>query len=222
MRTYNHLIILVLFLVGACGDQASTPVPQPVPAPMVSYIRKSSPGPMTTTALIVGLPQAVAGQGLVHFRNQRTGAIQTTRSTPAGSFAVLLEATIDDLLEAQYENADGLSEVVSLGTRFKGLLPELLLNPSDGPGPLSAPDSEGLVTVRNRPEPGSPLYFTATPDSDALVVNVDSNAMLSVRVNGQGELEAKIAAKQNETIEIMLVDPMAPGLTSDHLSFKVP
>jgi hypothetical protein len=211
------LTILCLGALVGCGDLVSSPVPQPVP----SYIRQSTPQGSRVETLVVGLPSAVAGGGKVHLRDRATGASAVAVASDSGSFAGVVPIGGSPDLEARYENKDGLSEPVSLRTRGFGVHPALVPALDNSP-PVSSPDAQGQVTVTNDAGPGNPLHFNATPNTDALVSNSSKGAVVATVTDKDGRLTAKLAGATGETIEVLLVDPANPVLTSDYLTFTVP
>lgn len=211
-----RLLCLPLLLSCACGDQDSSPVPQPVPG----LIRQSTPGLTATQKLVVGLAGAVQGKGTVHLRDTITGKAASAATTGTGSFSLVLLAKEAQSLEAWFENDAGeTSDVVTLATRYLG--EGLTLGPPQ-PGVVSKPDAQGKVKVSNDGGASKPLLMTATPNVDVVVVNAASGAVALTKTDKDGRFTTTIAAKTGELIRILLVDPAQKEETSDFQSITVP
>lgn len=215
----KHLApISLLLLFAACGDQSSSPVPQPIPSPVQSMIRVSTPVHNLDQTLVLGLPQAVAGPGKVHVKNTVSGAQVSVDASSSGSFSATIAADIDASLQVSFETDEGSSDWISLGTRGIQNGPSFEA-PKYGGTLISAPDSQGLVTVSNQ---GTPPLINATPNMDLLVANADTAEVLSSVTDDQGIFNVQIAASTGDTIQILLVDPDQPVATSDFISGQVP
>jgi hypothetical protein len=212
MRLFKRLVLL-LSIVAGCGNDTSSPVPQPLPF----YIRQSTPGDSQPFKLIVGLPKAVAGAGKVHARVQGKAAEATGPSSQAGSFSLALTASQVEVIELRFETAAGLSDPVILPGPQLGFGP--VLQGARGPGVVSAPDAGGMVTVSNDGGPGQPPLLQASPSSSLLVSNASSGEVASTSTDVNGVFTARIAGKTGDTITLLLVD--STDETSDFLSFSV-
>jgi len=204
--------------VGAgCGDQDSSPVPQPVP----DFIRESTPGLKQTDKLVLGLPGAVAGSGQVHLTDQATGRRVSAPSAAAGSFnlVIIIDQTKTPQLVIQFENADGVSEPVSLATRQLTYGPTL--GPSKG-GLAQAPDAKGNVLVSNDGGAGNPLLVDASPNMTLILTVVSSGLVTSSTTDSQGRFSATVKAASGDTLGLLLVDPQDQGATSDFITASVP
>jgi hypothetical protein len=195
----------------------SSPVPQPVP----SYIRKSTPELSRKQTLVVGLPKSVAGEGKVHVSDRASGITAIVPAPAAGSFVAILAVGVGADLEVRYESRDGLSEPVSLNVRSIGDHPAL--TPSYAVGvPVSSPDAQGQVTVTNDAGPGNPLLFLATPQSEVLVSNASSGAATSAVTDQDGRFQVKLPGAQGDMIQVLLAARADSALTSDFLTYAVP
>jgi hypothetical protein len=213
MRPIRRLLPFVL-LCCACGDQDSSPVPQPVPG----LIRQSTPEIGNTETLVAGLPGAVAGKGTVHLHDKKTGKKVVTSSTNTGSFAVTLPASETESLEARFENADGLSDPVPLDVRSLGIPPELVQTKYAGLLAVVGDD----VVVSNDQGPGNPPSLEATPNVDVVVANQNTGEVVESKTDDKGLFKVTLKGKSGDTILVMLSDPARPDLTSDFVSATVP
>jgi hypothetical protein len=205
---------VLLPLVWGCGDQDSSPVPQPVPG----LIRQSTPKVGTPDTLVAGLPGAVAGQGTIHLLDRKSGKKVVAPSTDAGSFALTIPASESEDLEARFENADGLSEPVSLSVRALGIHPELVQTQYGGL--LTVVGDEVVVT--NDLGPTTPPPVQASADVDVVVANESTGQVVTSKTDGEGLFKVTLKGKSGDAILIMLSDPTNPDLTSDFVSAQVP
>jgi len=211
----SQLLLSVIVLVG-CGEQSSSPVPQPVPG----LIRQSTPTAGALKTLVVGLPGAVAGKGKVHIREGVGGKIKIVDTTDSGSFVVALPIAEGDSLEAAFETDDGLSAMVPITPRSLGVTPSL---GQPKPGVVQAPhDGKPEVVVTNDAGAGQPLLLDATPDVDVVVSNIDNGEVVTTVTDKDGKFSTKIGATTGHTIQIMLVTREEPPVTSDFVSITVP
>lgn len=223
MKYHHHLIeVLLVAMIAGCGvEQVSTPLPQPVPQPQLFFIRQSTPGYKRQSTLIVGLPQAVDGVGIVHLTTLDSGVNTTRSSTAAGSFAAVLEAGEGAEFELRFENDDGISEPVLLAAGVPSAGPSLDSVDTNGPPIVSAPDAQGQVTVTNGTDPGA-RQVMATPESEILITNETQGEITVSVTDDTGGFAAVIPGAIGDVIHLLLVDPVATSQTSDFLTFEVP
>jgi len=209
-------VTVALGLAAGCGDQVSSPVPQPVPG----MIRQSTPSPSGVQLLFVGLPGAVAGAGRVHLTYRKSGKGVVVDSAAGGSFAAALTRVALDELEARFENDDGLSDPVPLSTQLRFPTGPVFGQPK--PGVVSKPDAQGQVRVSNDAGAAQPLLLDATPNMDLLVANDKTGALATTKTDKDGRFTTQLAAASGQSIRLLLVDPTDVGVTSDFVTIPVP
>jgi hypothetical protein len=216
---HAKIVAVLLLVVGvSCGDQESSPVPQPVP----DFVRQSTHELQQEKLLVVGLPGAVAGEGEVRVQDRKGGAEVVVVSTTAGTFTSVLSAGKDADLALQFETKQGKSEwLVLRETQHDGPAPHLGL-PNSYQGPVSSPDAQGMVIVTNDGGPGQPLLLDATPEMDVIVSNGDTSELVTDVTDQTGRFSVKLPGSSGHWIHILLVSPEEKDLTSDFVSHQVP
>jgi hypothetical protein len=213
---YISLLVLSLINCGKGGDEVL-----PVPVPLIQYIRKSTPSSTKQKTVVVGLPQAVKGQGKVHLTDTVSAVTITVSSTDSGSFFGLLPVGKAAALTVVFENEKGLSNPVALINVHEGITPELVLA-YDTDEIVSSPDNQGLVTVSNDAGAEKPLLLQATPNSELIVANATNGEAVSSQTDTQGRFTVKLPGHSGDKIHLMLADASASDLTSDFLMYSVP
>lgn len=212
---------LAAFAVSACGDDAS--VPQPVPVPKISLIRRSSPETDQVETLVVGLPGAVVGDGQVEIVDRLAGGEGKAPASNKGSFVVLVPtAPQGSQLEARFVTAKGASPYISLDARSGSFGPRLGPTNQLG-GPVSPPDANGLVTVTNFDDANNIKFIDATPDVEVLVSNGNTGEVVLGTTDAQGIFRVELPAAVGDPVHIVLSDESAGSeATGNYLSFVVP
>jgi hypothetical protein len=214
----SALILLILVVNVSCGEQGSSPVPQPVP----DFVRQSTHELQQEKLLVVGLPGAVAGEGKVRVQDRKGGAEVVVDATSVGTFTAVLPADQDADLALQFETDQGKSEWLLLRkAQTNEPIPHLGL-PRSYQGPVSSPDAQGMVTVTNDAGPGQPLLLDATPEVDLIVSNGDTSEVVTSKTDETGRFSVKLPGSSGDWIHILLVSPKETDLTSDFVSHQVP
>lgn len=221
--TWLGCVIVAITLLGSgCGGDAS--VPQPVPVPKISLIRRSSPETDQIATLVVGLPGAVVGEGQVEIVDRLAGGAATAPAGTTGSFAALVPTSSQGTqLEARFVTAAGASPYISLDLRSGSTFGPRLGPANALGGPVSPPDANGLVTVTNYDDTNKIKFIDATPDVEVLISNGSSGDVVLGTTDAQGVFSVQLPAQVGDPVHIVLSDEAAgTEATGNYLSFVVP
>lgn len=221
-HTLVLLVLLGSLVAVGCGGDAS--VPQPVPVPKISLIRRSSPETDQVETLVVGLEGAVAGAGQVEIVDRLGGGVGKAPASSRGSFAVLVPTSEQGTqLEARYVTAEGASAYISIDARSGSTFGPRLGPTNQLGGPVSPPAANGLVMVTNYDDVNKIKFIDATPNVEVLVSNGRSGDVELSTTDAQGVFRVQLPAQVGDPVHIVLSDEAAGSeATGNYLSFVVP
>jgi hypothetical protein len=190
--------------LSACGPNTSVPQPVPVPAPKIAQLRVSAPDAQLKQeqALVVGLSGAVDGVGTIEARELISGATASVPAAEAGTFGLRILAPDGYRIRLRYLRGGEASAEVELVAARPNIFGRLDPTDSRG-GPVSAPDENGLTTLSNHNSDSGLTFFSAPANTDVLLINEQSGALVQARTDASGHFAARIPAQIGDAIQVV-------------------
>jgi len=181
-------LLFIVALIGGCEG-----IPQPDPIPIATLIRTTGAMPTITSVDVVGLPGAVAGVGRVTVSSPHQTI--TVDASASGSFALIVDAAENDLLQVRFESSEAAVVTVPLLPIMTAPQPD----PLHVGSPITAPVS-GVSTI----------FGQGIVQASILAVNFRTAATNTTVADAAGRFSLTIPAEAGDEVRVYIEsDPLS-------------